>query len=50
MTFVKFDRNSNFVFDDVLHDFVARSKNNENYSPCPMNFVRDGIVDSLMKQ
>jgi len=47
--FAEFDRNSNFVSDDILHDFIARSKNHENYSPYPMNFVRDGIVDSLMK-
>jgi hypothetical protein len=48
--FVEFDHNFNFVSDDVLPDFVACSKNHENCSPCPMNFVRDGIVNSLMKQ
>jgi hypothetical protein len=42
--FTEFDRNSNFVSDDILHDFVARSKNHENCSPYPMNFVRNGIV------
>jgi hypothetical protein len=48
--FAEFDHNSNFVSNNILHDFVARSKNHENCSSCPMNFVLDGIVDSLMKQ
>jgi len=47
--FAEVDRNSNFVSDDILHDFVAHLKNHENCNPCPKNFVRDGIVDSLMK-
>ena len=50
VTFAEFDRNLNFVPDDILPDFVARSKNHENCSHCRMNFVRDGIVDSLMEQ
>jgi hypothetical protein len=49
VTFAEFDCNSNFIYDDILHDFVTRSKNHENCSICPMNFVRDGIIDSLMK-
>jgi hypothetical protein len=48
--FAEFDRNFNFVSDDILPDFVARSKNHGNCSSCPMNFVRDGIINSLMKQ
>jgi len=48
--FAEFDCNFNFVSDDILLDFVARSKNHKNCSSCPMNFVRDGIVNSLMKQ
>jgi hypothetical protein len=48
--FAEFDRNFNFDSDDILPDFVARLKNHENCSPCPMNFVHDEIVDSLMKQ
>jgi hypothetical protein len=48
--FAEFDHNFNFVSDNVLPNFVACSKNHENCSPCPMNFVRDGIVNSLMKQ
>jgi hypothetical protein len=46
---MEFDRNSNFVSDDILPDFVARSKNHENYSFYQMNFIRDEIVDTLME-
>jgi hypothetical protein len=46
---VEYDRNSNFVSDDILPDFVARSKNHENYSSYQMNFIRDEIVDNLME-
>jgi hypothetical protein len=42
IAFTEFDRNSNFIHDDILPDFVARSKNHENCS--------DEIVDSLMEQ
>jgi hypothetical protein len=47
---VEFDRNSNFISDDILPDFIARSKNHENCSPYRMNFIRDEIVDKLMEQ
>ena len=50
VAFVEFDRNSNFIFDDILLDVVARSRSHENYSPCRMDFVRDEITDSLMEQ
>ena len=50
VTFVEFDRNSNFISDDILPDFVARLKNHENCSPYRMNFIRDEIVDKLMEQ
>ena len=46
---MEFDRNSNFVSDDILPDFITRSKNHENYSSYQMNFIRDEIVDTLMK-
>ena len=42
------DRNLKFISDDILPD-VARLKNQENYSPCRMYFIRDGIVDSLIE-
>jgi len=47
---LKGDRNSNFVSDDILPDFIALSKNHENYSPYRMNFISDEIVDKLMEQ
>jgi hypothetical protein len=50
VTFTEFDCNPNFVPNDILPDFVVRSKNHGNCSPCRMNFVRDEIIDSLMKQ
>jgi hypothetical protein len=46
---VEFDRTFNSVSDDILPDFVARSKNHGNYSSYQMNFIRDEIVDNLME-
>ena len=46
---MEFDHNSNFVSDDILPDFIARSKNHETYSPYRMNFVRNEIINSLME-
>ena len=48
--FAEFDRNPNFDPDDILPDVVARLINQENCSPCRMDFVRDEIVDRLMEQ
>jgi hypothetical protein len=50
VAFAEFDRNLNFVSSDILPDVVVHLKNQENYSPCRMDFVRDEIVDSLMEQ
>jgi len=50
VAFAEFDRNPNFVLDDILPDVVARLKNHENYSPCWINFVGDKIAHSLMEQ
>ena len=50
VAFAEFDRNLNFVPDDILLDVVARSGSHENCSPCRMDFVRDEIADSLMEQ
>jgi len=46
VAFAEFDRNPNFVFDDILSDVVARSGSHGN---C-IDFVRDGIANSLMEQ
>jgi hypothetical protein len=45
-----FDGNPNFVPNDILHDVVARSVSHGNCSSCRMNFIRDGIADSLIEQ
>ena len=50
VAFVEFDRNLNFVPDDILSDVITRSGSHENCSSCRMNFICDGIADSLMKQ
>jgi len=50
VAFAEFDRNSNFGLDDILPNVVARSGSHVNYSPCRMDFVRDGIANSLMEQ
>jgi hypothetical protein len=50
VAFAEFDRNPNFIPDDILPDVVARLRNLGNCSPCRMDFVRDEIVDSLMEQ
>jgi hypothetical protein len=33
VAFTEFDRNPNFVPDDILFDVVARLRNQRNYSP-----------------
>jgi len=48
VAFAQFERNLNFVPDDILPDVVARSGSHGNCSPCRMNFVCDGIEYSLM--
>jgi hypothetical protein len=50
VAFAEFDRNPNFGLDDILPDVVARSGSHVNCSHCRMDFIRDGIADSLMKQ
>jgi hypothetical protein len=50
VAFAEFDRNPNFVPDDVLPDVVARLKNQGNCSSYRMDLIRDEIVDSLMEQ
>ena len=50
VTFAEFDRNPNFVPDDILPDVVAHLRNQGNCSPYRMDLIRDGIVDSLMEQ
>ena len=44
VAFAKFDSDPNFILDYVLSDVVTRLRNQENYSPCQMYFIHDGIV------
>jgi len=46
----EFDRNLNFVLDDILPDVVTRLRNHEKYSSYWINFVCDEIAHSLMEQ
>ena len=46
IAFTEFDRNLNFVPDDILPDVVARLGSHENCNPCWMNFVRNEIINS----
>jgi hypothetical protein len=48
--FADFNRNFNFISDDILPDFIARSKNYGNCNSYLMNFIRNRIVNSLIKQ
>jgi hypothetical protein len=34
VAFAEFDRNSNFILNDILPDVVARLRNHGKYSPC----------------
>jgi hypothetical protein len=49
VVFTEYDRNSNFILDDILTDVVPRSQNQGNQRPSRMNYVHDGITNSLMR-
>jgi len=49
VAFAEFDCNPNFVPGDILLDAIACSESHENCSSCRIDFVRDGIADSLME-
>ena len=48
--FSKYDRNPNLIPDDFLPDIVQASAIQDSYRPSCMNFICDGIANSLMKQ
>jgi hypothetical protein len=50
VAFAEFDRNSNFVLDDILPDVIARSGNHGNCNPCWIDFIRDEITYNFMQQ
>jgi hypothetical protein len=41
--------NINFILDNILSNFITRSKNYENCNFYWMNFVRNGIINSLIE-
>jgi len=50
VAFAEFDRNLNFILDDILPDVVARLRNHGKYSLCWIDCVRDEIAHSLIEQ
>jgi len=50
LAFVKFDCKLNFAPDDVLVDVIAHSENHKYQRLFRMDFVHDGITNSLMGQ
>jgi len=50
VAFAKFDRNPNFVPDDMLHNVVVLLGSYRNCSSYRMDFVCDEIADNLMEQ
>jgi len=50
VAFAEFDRNPNFVPDDILLDVVAHLESHDTSRSSRMDFVHDGIADSLIEQ
>jgi hypothetical protein len=48
--FSEYDRNPNLIPDAFLPDIVPRSAVQVSQRPSHMDFVRDGITNSLMEQ
>ena len=48
--FSEYDRNPNFISDELLPDIVPRSAFQKSQRPSRMDFIRDGITNSLMEQ
>ena len=47
--FTEYDRNPNFIPDDILADVFPCPQSQGNQRSSRMNYVRDGIADSLMR-
>jgi hypothetical protein len=47
--FTEYDRNPNFILDDILADVFPCSQSQGNQRSSRMNYVRDVIADSLMR-
>ena len=50
MCFTEYDRNPNFIPDDILANVFSCSQSQGNQRSSRMNYVRNGIADSLMRQ
>ncbi|KAG5233162.1 protein ALP [Salix suchowensis] len=50
ITFAEYDRNPNFVPEDILPDVVPRSNSQRSQTRSRMDLVRDGIASSLMRE
>ena len=50
MSFMEFDRHPDFVPDDFLTDVAPHSQIKGHHRPSRMDYVRDGIVASLLTQ
>jgi len=48
--FFEYDRNPNFIVDDFLPDIIPRSAIQGSQRLSRIDFVRDGIANSLMGQ
>jgi hypothetical protein len=48
--FSEYDRNSNLISDDFLPDIIPRSAIQGSQRPSRMDFVRNGIANSLLEQ
>jgi hypothetical protein len=48
--FSEYDRNPNFISDELLPDIVPRSAFQKSQRPSRMDFIRDEIANSLKGQ
>jgi hypothetical protein len=49
VAFTEYGRNPNFIPDDFLPNVVPRSQNQGIQKPSQMDYVCDGITNSLMR-
>jgi len=45
----EYDRNPNFISDDILTDIFPCSQSQGNQLSSQMNYIRDGITNSFMR-
>jgi hypothetical protein len=49
VAFTEYDHNPNFILDNFLADVILRSQSQGNLMHSQMNYVCDGIINSLME-